>query len=92
VASNTELIFQDRRYSEKCWTHNIEDLVKLANLQTAREADIADNETLGKNWLVVKDWTETARYQQKSQTEAEKLFDADNDNTNGVMQWIRDRW
>lgn len=29
-------IFQDKKFSEKCWTHDLEELVKLANLKPAR--------------------------------------------------------
>jgi hypothetical protein len=29
---------------------------------------------------------------QKVQSEAQELFDAVNDNTNGVLQWIRNYW
>src|SRR5689334_10545399 len=27
-------IFQDRKFSEKCWTHDLEDLLNLANLKS----------------------------------------------------------
>jgi hypothetical protein len=92
VAGTAEVIFQERRYSEKCWTHNLEDLVKLAGLEAVRAADAAANPALGTNWLVVKDWTEQSRYEQKTQPQAEKLYHAIADGANGVLQWIRVRW
>ena len=51
VATNPEVIFLDKRFSERCWTHGIEELVKLARLDTARDNDYAANPTLMKNWL-----------------------------------------
>jgi hypothetical protein len=66
--------------------------VKLANLEAERTADSLSNTALGKNWMVVKDWSETARYNTNSHQKEKKLYDAITDNTNGVMQWIRGRW
>jgi hypothetical protein len=85
-------IFKDKKYSEKCWTHNCEELVKLADLNTVLSSDILSNSVLARNWFVLGRWNERARYQQKTQKEAEDLFSAVNDKTNGVLQWIRVHW
>src|SRR5262249_27924968 len=50
VAGEAEVIFADRRYSEKCWTHDLLELVKLAGLEGARQGDMATNAVLRKNW------------------------------------------
>jgi hypothetical protein len=92
VATAPEVIFDDKRYSEKCWTHNIEELVKLADLEAARNADTVANPVLGSNWLIVKDWNEKSRYEIKTQPQAQQLYDAIAELANGVMQWIRLRW
>jgi hypothetical protein len=92
VAAAAEVIFEDRKFSEKCWTHSVLELVKLAGLEAARTADTAANLALGQNWLVVKDWNETTRYQTTSHQKAKKLYNAITDNSNGVMPWIRARW
>ncbi len=92
VAAAPEVIFEDKKFSEKCWTHSILDLVKLADLERARSADAAAKPALGKNWLVVKDWSEKTRYNTTSHQKAKKLYEAITENTNGVMQWIKVRW
>jgi hypothetical protein len=92
VAASPEVIFEDKKFSEKCWTHGVLELVKMANLEAARMADSAANPALGKNWLVANDWSEKDRYKTISYQRAKKLFDALTDNVNGVMQWIRARW
>jgi hypothetical protein len=92
VAASPEVIFNDRKYSEKCWTHSLWELVKLADLEAARAADSVANTALGKNWMVVKDWSEVARYKTTSHQKAKKLYDVVTDNANGVMQWIKVRW
>jgi HEPN domain-containing protein len=92
VAGSPEVIFDDKKFSEKCWTHSLVELVKMAGLEAARTADSAANPSLGKNWMVTKDWSETARYKTTSHQKAKKLYDAIANNVDGVMQWIRVRW
>jgi HEPN domain-containing protein len=92
VAASPDVIFDDKKFSEKCWTHSVLELVKMADLEAARLAESAANPTLGKNWLVANGWSERARYQAASHQKAKKLYDAITDNANGVMQWIRTRW
>ena len=88
----TGVIFVDRKFAEKCWTHDFEDLVKLAELIGVLGLAIAANPILEDNWKTVTKWDEVSRYQQKTQLQAQKLFDAVNDPTNGVLQWIRVHW
>ena len=85
-------IFQDRKFSEKCWTHNLETLLALADLKPSLDADIAANVVLSTNWIVAKDWSEASRYEQKTQSEAETVFDAIANDPDGVLPWIRIRW
>jgi HEPN domain-containing protein len=92
LAATPEVIFEDKRFSEKCWTHTIEELVKLARLEVARAADAAVNLVLDQNWKVAMGWSEQSRYQNTSHREAKKLYQAITDNINGVMPWIRARW
>ncbi len=89
---NTGIIFQDRRFAESCFTHDIEALVKAANLEMVRGVDIAANPALGVHWQIVKDWNVDVRYEEKSEPEARTLYDAITDNANGVLPWIRARW
>jgi HEPN domain-containing protein len=88
----TGVIFQDKKYAERCFTHNLEELVRLADLQEARGRAISDDPLLGRNWLIVRDWTEASRYQSISHARAKKLFEAIAGRRNGVMQWIRTHW
>jgi hypothetical protein len=88
----TGVIFEDKKYGEKCWTHDFVALVKLAVLEDALEADTRANRILAGNWKDVKDWNETSRYKQKSQAEAEELYASISHVPDGVLQWIRRRW
>lgn len=92
VTSEAEVIFDDRRFSEKCWTHNLLDLVRLAGLEAKKAADEAANKMFYRYWLVVKDWSEVSRYQTTRHSAAKKLYTAITNSPNGVMQWIRSHW
>jgi len=85
-------IFQDRKFSEKCWTHDLEELLKLANLKPTLDADAAVNAALFANWGLATDWKETSRYEQRTQPEAQALLDAIDGKPDGVLEWIRNHW
>ena len=92
VGRRTEIIFEDRNFSAKCWTHNLETLVKQADLNYERKVAITANAKLGINWLTAKDWSEVTRYRLSTQQEAQKLFDAITDTSDGVLQWVKNHW
>ena len=92
VVTHPEVIFEDRYFSKSAWTHDLESLLVVAHLKVERDADALANGVLYTNWQRVKEWNEKSRYEQKNQIEAQRLFDAITDPTDGVMQWIRVRW
>src|SRR4051812_46109040 len=70
LAGEPGLIFEERRFSDRCWTHDLEKLVELADLTVLLDADLAANVALNNNWLALKDWTESARYQMSTEAKA----------------------
>lgn len=93
VAAEPELIFDEKRFSDKCWSHDFAELVDQAGLKTDYEADRLSNPALRTNWDGVMKWKETTRYDSTiSQTTAEDLVVAITDATNGVLPWIKNRW
>ena len=84
--------YPNKDLATKCYTHKIEELVKVAGVKNQRDTDAAANPVLGANWLIAKDWDETSRYQLWTEFQARELFVAVSDTTNGVMTWIKDRW
>ena len=83
---------RDRKFVEDCYTHNLEKLLKAAGLKPALHADTLANPTFAGYWGVARDWRETSRYEQKTQFEAQQLYDAITNNPDGVLPWIRIRW
>jgi len=84
--------YPNKKFANSCFTHNIEDLVKLAGLEAQRQIETSTNPGFGTNWLVTIEWDEQARYQEWTELEARKLFMAVTDSTNGVLIWIKGRW
>ena len=88
----TGVIFEDKKYAEKCWTHDVDELVRLAGLTVERDRSVGMNPTLGRNWLTAKDWSEVSRYRISTQLEAEALFSAIADLPDGVLEWVKLFW
>lgn len=84
--------YPNKEVALKCYTHNIETLVEVARLQLQRKSDVAGAPALGHNWLILKDWNETARYQSWTEQQARNLVSAVTDTTHGVLPWIRGHW
>ncbi len=81
----TGIIFVDKKFAQRCWTHDTEELVRQSDLATRRGVDIQNNPILSQNWLIAKDWNESSRYQTSTQLQAETLFMALTDQTDGVL-------
>jgi HEPN domain-containing protein len=88
LSAEVGLVFEDRRFSEKCWTHNLEQLLSLAGLM---EMLVVDPELFAR-WDIVKDWNEASRYERRTKNKAEELYGAVTDKKHGVLTWIRARW
>ncbi len=88
----TGIIFEDKKYAHKCWTHDVEDLVRQAALSIERDKATGSNPALSQNWLIAKDWSESSRYYLSTQLQAEKLFNALTDTSDGVLPWVANFW
>jgi hypothetical protein len=88
----TGIIFEDRKFAEKCWTHDPKELVSLARLDEALGLAVAGNPALEQNWAIVKDWSELSRYRRTPHHKAKRLYRAITDKTDGMMTWIMNHW
>lgn len=84
--------FPERKFSEQCWTHKLEQLLSLAGLDGLLATDIAADPILKKNWTIVKDWTETSRYLTTTKDIAEDIYAAIVDKKHGVLSWLKRHW
>jgi len=88
----TGIIFEDKKFAERCFTHKIDELVFAADLQAERAKATGANPALDLNWTIVKDWNVDIRYRGKTELEARKLYKAVTDPNDGVLPWIMVRW
>ena len=77
-------------YVRRVYTHNLEELLRLANLEKQLERDMTTNPVLAGNWDVVRKWSEESRYQ-SSGLDGRNLLAAVI-GPNGVLQWIKQHW
>jgi hypothetical protein len=81
--------FPSPDFSKRCFTHNLDTLRTLANLDPSLEGD----GDLSENWNTVNDWNEEKRYE-ISQTEVsvKDFLQAITDKKHGVLTWLRKHW
>jgi hypothetical protein len=77
-------------YVRRLYTHNLEELLRLANLERQLENDMLGNVALARNWGVVRTWNEESRYQSSGLNGRDLL--AAVTGLDGVLPWIKQRW
>ena len=85
----TEFDFPDKELARRCFTHDLTVLLQVAGLDLAKKEMEAGSQRFAENWLVAKDWSESSRYEELTESEAKKLFNAVNDRTDGVLTWLK---
>jgi hypothetical protein len=84
--------FPDKKLANAAYTHDLEQLIKVAGLGHAFVKARQGNPALDVNWAIVKDWTEESRYEVNiSKAQARDLYSACV-GRNGVLPWIKRQW
>jgi len=78
--------------AKQIYTHKIAVLLEMATLTQQRNRDMKGDALLRKYWSLVEAWTESARYNHWSETQARELYEAVTDPQQGVYQWIIRFW
>lgn len=84
--------FPDKNFAQKCYTHDLKELVKLADLESERLQLEKQNLIFATNWTIVKDWNESSRYRVIKKAEARNLYDSVTDPISGILTWIQQHW
>ena len=79
----------ERKFGDKVYTHNLENLLKLADLDSD---PLGGNPDIDLNWATVKDWSEQARYDERNETEAIRFIATIDDTPHGVLTWLQQHW
>lgn len=74
---------------QKIHTHNLTDLVRLAELQNDCDRLKSENRLFLEKWLIASKWEAEARYITWKENDAKALINAVVDPINGVIQWVK---
>jgi len=85
--------FPNKQLAIQSHTHKLTDLLKVAGLKQKLAEKEQGDEQFELNWGIAKDWSETSRYDCTIEKKpAEDLFNAINDETSGVLAWLKTYW
>jgi HEPN domain-containing protein len=80
----------DARHAGRVYSHDLTELLKLADLDSQLDRDMRGNPHLAASWGVVKAWKVDCRYE-TSGLNGKDMVDS-LESANGVLTWIRLRW
>lgn len=84
--------FPDRKIANEAFTHDLEKLLRVAGLFAEFDRDCKQYPALDLNWTIVKDWSESVRYETGiSDTKARDFFRACT-GRDGILPWVKKRW
>ena len=84
--------FPDRKLANEAFTHDLEKLMRLSGLAPELEKELKTNKLLELSWAVVKDWSESLRYEIGiTEPQARDLYSACTARRNAVLNWIKRR-
>jgi hypothetical protein len=84
--------FPDKKLANDAFTHDLERLMRVAGLTPELEEEIKADPSFKLKWTLVKDWTESARYDDAiSAAQAKDLFAACAAD-DGMLPWVKKRW
>jgi HEPN domain-containing protein len=84
--------FPEKKLVNDSHTHDLGKLLQLAELKDELDAVIEADPAMKSVLDKVQEWSETSRYQKKSTEEAKALLQAVEDQTGGLLPWIRLHW
>lgn len=84
--------FPDKKLVNDSHTHDLEKLLHLAELKDELEEATQKNSVMKSNWIIVRDWSETSRYEMKLLRDARGLLQAIEDREGGLLAWVQQRW
>ena len=84
--------FPNKKIAIDSYTHDLNQLVRVAGLQAALAEEIRRHANFEVNWAIVKDWGEESRYERHDAAAAKGLYLAIADTKHGVLKWLKRHW
>ena len=84
--------FPDDKRVRLSYTHDLAQLLKVAELDDDHEAQTRADPEFDKNWKRVTPWSEKSRYERVETESSKMILKAISDREHGVFPWIKQRW
>lgn len=84
--------FPDKKRATDSHTHNLDSLLQLSGLREALSSAIQVDEALAANWKSVREWSEASRYERRTEKEAADFLRALEDQSHGLLSWLKAHW
>jgi HEPN domain-containing protein len=84
--------FPDKQRVNASYTHSLEQLVKVAELNFELQKYDQQDSKFQFNWRVTRQWSEESRYQLFSSQKATELISAISERKHGVIAWVKRYW
>jgi HEPN domain-containing protein len=84
--------FPDKKLVNDSHTHDLGKLLNLAELKDELDTVIGADPAMESALDKIQEWSETSRYQRKTVQEAAALLKSIEDQTGGLLPWIRLHW
>ena len=84
--------FPDKKLTGESYTHNLIELMRVSQLAPALKSAMQANSWLADEWNIVQNWSESSRYERCASIEAQSLLEAIDNETGGLLPWIRLHW
>jgi HEPN domain-containing protein len=81
----------DKSLVNSVYTHNLKDLLNLAELKGPLDEAISQNPNLRQSWATVGNWSEHARYRTWTADAAATMLEAVGGADKGLLQWLQKR-
>jgi len=85
--------FPNKKLALESHSHDLDQLLSVSRLKKMHEQEKRTNADFNVNWLIVRDWSEQARYSTgRSRTDATDLYAAITARRNGILKWLKKYW
>jgi HEPN domain-containing protein len=85
--------FPDKKLVLDSYTHDLEQLLRISGVKPQFDQRIKGDRSFEVSWTTVKDWTESARYDNNvPEIKARDLLNAVTDAKSGVLAWLKTLW
>jgi HEPN domain-containing protein len=93
IAKNTKRYdFPDKKIVNKSYTHDLEELIIVAELESEHRNEMNQNANFRRHWGTMKDWDVNSRYKMYSKQDATDMYNALVARYDGVYRWVIKYW